>query len=172
MTQAIDPDLIGIWIVQGQPQTYEVTPDGGYHVADPEEPLSFSEGGAVMTWGSLTFTRTVGTGETPVGGWTEDASGDQWAFAKDGTYTVSARGLSDTGIWDLRDNGASLWTREKRATITSDGAHLEFLTVYGTTSRYGYTVSNGVWRLLDPANWDELARYLSAAKLMELAGQA
>jgi hypothetical protein len=169
MSTPIDPDLVGIWIVPGQPQTYEVTSDGAYHVADPEEPLAFEQGGTVMIWGARRHTRLDGAGETPVGRWTEDASGDDWVFAADGSYAITAGGATDTGIWALRDAGSSLWTRETRAQITSDGAHLTFRTGPSDEFRYGYTVADGIWRLLDPETWAELTRYVSAAKLAEMA---
>lgn len=162
----LDPALLGIWIVPGQPYTYEVDSFGGYHVAGPEEPLSFTRGGSVMLWGGRHHERENGTGETPVGRWVEPDSGDIWQFKDDGRYTLIAPGgMQDTGIWGLRDQGTALWVREMRARVITDGAHLTFSTVDGGTSRYGYTVADGTWRLLDPMNWSELSRFVSAGVL-------
>lgn len=168
MTTSLDPDLIGIWIVRGKPVTYEVTGDGGYHVADPEDPLSFEDGGAVMIWGGRRHDRQDGSGQSPVGRWIEAASGDTWLFEADGRYEVSGDGSTDTGIWALRDGGAALWTRELTARITTDGAQVTFVTVGGDSFTYGYTVDDGVWSLLDPTTWVAVTRYVTPARLAAL----
>ncbi|AHM02920.1 hypothetical protein roselon_00479 [Roseibacterium elongatum DSM 19469] len=174
----LDPDLIGIWIVPGQPQTYEVSPDGVFHVADPEEPLAYEEDGRIMTFGARRLIRQVGSGETPVGGWSDVETRDIWAFGQDQSYSVNADGVTETGMWSLRDGGDSLWLCEDRATITTDGAHLTFRTGPDAATglgapqalRYGYTVEDGIWRVLDPDRWTELTRYVSLARLERMSG--
>lgn len=167
MTQAsLDPDLVGIWLLPGQPQTYEITADGGYHIADPEEPVHFEDGGAIMVWGARRFRRTEGAGETPIGTWREEETGDGWDFSDDQELTILSTepGAEHafTGIWALRDEGRSLWSREKRADLTCDGAHLTYYMVSGEVYRYGYSVDADVLSLLDADTWSELTRYISA----------
>jgi hypothetical protein len=163
---SINPALVGIWLQPGQPQTYEITADGAYHIADPEEPLRFEEDGAVMIWGDRRFARTEGAGETPIGTWREEETGDGWDFASDQGLTILSTEPGEerafTGIWALRDDGRSLWTREKRADLTCDGAHLTYAMVSGEVYRYGYSVDDDVLSLLDPDTWEELTRYISA----------
>jgi hypothetical protein len=168
MKPSLDPDLIGIWIVRGKPVTYEVTGDGGYHVADPEEPLSFEQDGAVMIWGGRRHERQDGSGQSPVGRWIEPASGDAWLFEPDGRYEITGAGATDTGIWALRDGGAALWTRELTAQISTNGAQVTFDTVSGGSFIYGYTVKDGVWSLLDPTTWVAVTRYVTPARLAAL----
>lgn len=172
MTAPVDPALIGIWIVPGQPFTYEVDAEGGYHIAGPEEPLSFAEDGATMIWGPRRYRREDGAGQTPVGQWREDESGDTWRFEADGAYRLEAPdGAVDTGIWGLRDAGAALWVREQRAHLATDGAHLTLVTADGGQSRYGYTVRAGIWILLDPVNWAELSRFFTPEEIARRAAQ-
>lgn len=178
MTQTkIDSALIGIWLLPGQPQTYEITEDGGYFIAEPDETLSFQGGGAHMTWGGRSYTRIIGDGETPVGTWREEATGDGWDFTADHAYTILSTGLratedageTFTGIWALRNKGTSLWTCEKQADIETDGAHLTFVTQTGERLSYGYAVSEGMLSLLDPDTWLELSRYISAERMVRSA---
>lgn len=174
---SLDPDLVGIWIVPGQPQTYEVSPDGVFHVADPEEPIAFEDGGRIMTYGERRLIRQVGTGETPVGGWSDVETHDIWAFGTDQSYSMHIDGTTETGIWALRDNGSTLWVCEDRAKLTADGAYLTFHTGPDPATglgapqalHYGYTVNDGIWRLLDPENWSELTRYVSLERLERMA---
>ncbi len=166
---SLDPDLIGIWILPGKPQTYEVLGDGTYHVADPEEPLSFEDGGATMVWGPRRHMRLDGSGTSPVGRWREEDSQDEWQFNADGSYAVTGQGNTDTGIWALRSGGTALWTRELNAHITSDGAQVTFDAINGTSVTFGYTVADGVWTLLDPTDWRELARYVSPSTIAQTA---
>ncbi len=161
----IDPDLIGIWIIPGEPATYEVMSDGSYHVADPEEPLSFEDGGATMVWGPRRHMRLDGSGKTPVGKWREAASRDEWVFERDGSYSVTGQGNTDTGIWALRSGGTALWTRELNAQLSSNGAQVTFTPVSGGSYTFGYTVADGVWTLLDANDWTELARYVSPSAM-------
>lgn len=161
---AIDPDLVGVWIVPGEHRTYEVMGDGSYHIADPEEPLQFEQGGEVMTWGPRRHVRLEGSGTTPVGRWHEDASGDEWVFQGDASYSVTGGGQTDIGIWSLRSNGAALWTRELNAQLAANGAEITFHPIAGGSVTFGYTVKDGVWVLLDRQTWAELARYVSPAR--------
>lgn len=162
----IDPDLIGIWLLPGEPQTYEVEGDGSYHIADPDEPVRFEENGAAMIWGGRRFSRAQGDGDTPVGTWCEDATGDGWDFTEDHGLTIlTANPVAPQtfiGIWALRNGGHSLWIREKHADLEADGAHLTFHLATGDVLRYGYAVDDGVLALLDPDNWTEIARYIAA----------
>lgn len=177
MTQTpIDPELIGIWLLPGQPQTYEITENGSYFIAEPEEALSFQDDGAQMTWGGRPYTRIIGDGETPIGTWREEATGDGWDFTADHAYTIlSAAADADdpgetfTGIWSLRNDGTSLWTCEKQANIVVDGAHLTFVTTSGDRLSYGYSVADGLLSLLDPDTWLELTRYISAKRMVRSA---
>lgn len=169
----IDHALVGIWIVPGEPQTYEITQTGDYYIAEPEAPLSFEEDGAVMIWGGRRYLRRFGTGETPIGTWHEEETGDGWDFTPGHTVTIlladapDSQGLS--GLWGLRTDGKSLWTCEKCAKITTDGAHLVFETPEGDILRYGYWVTEDVLSLMDPDTWSELTRYVSAALYRETA---
>ena len=169
----IDAALIGIWLLPGQPQTYEITEDGEYFIAEPEEPLSFDGAGAIMNWGGRRYLRIVGEGETPVGTWREEATGDGWDFTADHAYTIlmSAPDPQETftGIWALRNEGTSLWTCEKQADIKTDGAHLTFVTPAGEPLSYGYASSDGVLSLLDPDTWLEVSRYISAERMVRSA---
>lgn len=174
MTQtAIDPALVGIWLLPGQPQTYEITEDGGYFIAEPDETLSFHDGGAQMFWGSRTYTRIIGEGQTPIGTWREEDTGDGWDFTADQAYTILSAGEDGgetfTGIWALRDEGTSLWTCERQADIEADGAHLTFVTCAGERLSYGYAVADGMLSLLDPDTWLELSRYISAERMVRSA---
>lgn len=162
---AIDPDLIGIWVIPGTPFTYEVDAAGQYHIGNPEVPIAFSAGGTVMSWGPEILDRQSGSGDTPVGTWIERGTGAEWTFAADGSYTVLWDGVTDTGIWALRQNGTTLWTRELRAALATNGAQVVFTTTSGGTFTYGYTVGAGVWTLFDPVTWSEVARYLDPATL-------
>jgi len=162
---SIDPDLIGIWIAPGHPATFEVDPDGGYHVAEPEMPLRFEDRGTVMIWGDKRLERQLHAGETPIGQWIDRDHDEIWSFDADRSYTITAGGLTDTGIWALRDGGAALWARERTARVEADGATVVFQSTDGTTLRYNYTVSDGVWKLLDAADWTELATYIRPDRL-------
>lgn len=165
---SLDPRLVGIWLLPGQPQTYEITADGGYHIADPEEPLAFEAGGEVMLWGGRRYLRATGAGATPIGTWREEETGDGWDFEPGcGLTILSGDPVTDAevafvGIWALRHAGRSLWTCEKRAELASDGRHLTYSMVTGETYRYGYSVEDGVLCLLDPSSGTELTRYIAA----------
>jgi hypothetical protein len=161
----IDPRLIGIWVVPGEPRTYEVDAHGVYHVADPESAVTFEAGGAVMQWEGEAHDRLSGAGLTPEGRWRGRVTGAEWEFAADGGYTVTLDGATDRGIWALRQEGATLWTREEVATLTTTGAEVTYALREGGTATYGYTVEAGVWTLLDPASWAVLARFIDPATL-------
>lgn len=165
----LDPALVGIWIVPGQPQTYEFTADGGYHVAEPEAPLSFDDGALVMHWRGQPYHRLVGDGATPVGRWRAAEGGDVWQFEDSGTCTVTNGNGTETGIWALRDAGQSLWLRERTCDVSTDGAHLTFHPEAGVALRYGYTIKAGICTLHDAESWAELTRYLSLAALERTA---
>lgn len=155
-----DTNLIGIWIVPGSFVTYEVLPDGSFHVADPETALAYEGGGTAMLWDPMRLVRLEGAGETPIGRWREDRAGDIWAFMPDGTYTVEVEGDVYHGIWALRSGGAALWTREMRAGITTNGTDLTFAAVHGPTATYRYTVADGIWSLFDPQTGAVAVRYV------------
>ncbi|MEM7722453.1 MAG: hypothetical protein AAF376_08765 [Pseudomonadota bacterium] len=165
----VDPDLIGIWIARGSSVTYEVDADGGYHVADPEEPVNFAGNGSTMVWGGRLYVRHQGAGNTPVGRWIADASTDAWLFRDDGTYDMTDGSETFTGIWSQRHGGHALWTRELRAHLQTSGAEVGFQPVEGGGFRYGYTVVDGVWTLLDPQTWRAVARYVSPQRLARSA---
>ncbi|MBF9058135.1 hypothetical protein HKCCSP123_02960 [Rhodobacterales bacterium HKCCSP123] len=165
MRDVIDPGLVGIWIVPGEPRTYEVDADGVYHVADPESPVSFEAGGAVMHWEGEAHDRLSGITEPPEGRWRGRDTGAEWVFGGDGSYTVTLDGATDRGIWALRREGAALWTREEVATLTTTGAEITYALREGGTVTYGYTVGGGVWTLHDPATWVELARLVDPGAL-------
>lgn len=175
----VDPDLVGIWLLPGQPQTYEITADGGYFIAEPDETLSFQDGGDRMIWGGRPYVRVIGEGKTPIGTWREEDTGDGWDFTPDHAYTVLSAGSAShgiaeagetfTGIWALRNEGTSLWTCEKQSLVETDGAHLSFLTATGEKLTYGYAVSDGTLSLLDPDTWIELTRYISAERMVRSA---
>ena len=95
--------------------------NGVYHVADPESPVTFEAGGAVMQWEGEAHDRLSGAGLTPEGRWRGRVTGAEWEFAADGGYTVTLDGATDRGIWALRQDGAALWTREEVATPDHDG---------------------------------------------------
>ncbi|WP_224816014.1 hypothetical protein [Hasllibacter sp. MH4015] len=167
----LDPALIGIWLLPGQPQTYEITEDGKYHFAEPEEPVNFSEDGATMIWGGRVYHRSGTGGETPVGTWREHDTGDGWDFTEDHGLTIltadPGQDRAFVGIWALRDDGQSLWVRETHANLETDGAHLTYHMSTGEVFRYGYSVSNGILTLMDPETWAELTRYVSATRLQQ-----
>lgn len=170
----IDPALVGIWLVPGQPQTYEITADGGYFVAEPDAVLRFQDEGAVMVWGGRRYRRVLGEGATPIGTWIEDETGDAWDFTDDNGYSVLSPavgddGLTFVGIWALRNHGTSLWACEKQAELELDGAHLSFKTSTGEILRYGYATDDGMLTLLDPETWTELSRYISAERMVRSA---
>lgn len=161
--QTFDPDLPGLWFIPGQETTYEVLADGTYHVADPEVPVAFARGGTVMAWGDMTLTRLDGIGDTVVGRWKARSSGEEWMFRGDGRYSVNwGPDQGTSGIWILSEDGDSLWTRERRATLTTTGAEVTFEPVDGPPLTYAYTVSDGVWRLMDRTTWERLAEYRRA----------
>ncbi len=167
----IDPALVGIWLVPGASQTYEITDAGSYFIAEPDDQVHFQNDGSVMVWGYRRYIRTEGAGNTPVGTWREEDTGDGWDFTADQAVTIliadPEQDDSITGIWALRDAGKNLWVCEERARITCDGAHLVFHTVEGDSFRYGYTVNEDVLSLMDPDNWTELTRYVSAALFIQ-----
>lgn len=165
MTGGIDPQLIGIWIVAGEPRTYEVDAAGVYHVADPESPVRFDAGSTVMQWEGEAHDRLSGSGATPEGRWRGRDTGAEWDFAADGRYTVTLDGATDRGIWALRQGGTALWTREEVATLTTTGAEVTYSLREGGTVTYGYTVGGGVWTVHDPSTWVELARFVDPATL-------
>jgi hypothetical protein len=161
----IDPDLVRVWIVPNEDRTYEVDATGGYHVADPESPVTFEQDGAVMVWDGEAHDRLSGAGATPEGRWCGRDTGTIWAFDADGTYSVALDGATDTGIWTLRQEGPTLWTREQVAQLEANGAEVTFHLRDGHVMRYGYTVKDGVWTLHDPESWTRLARYIDPAAL-------
>ncbi|MEJ6390558.1 hypothetical protein V8J83_13680 [Gymnodinialimonas sp. 2307UL20-7] len=164
----IDPNLVGIWLLPGQPQTYEITETGDYLIGEPEEPLQFEDGSRSMTWGARRFRRADKYGIGLIGTWIEEGTGDAWDFADGQALTIlTAQETLITGVWALRDQGRCLWHCEKRATVQTDGAHLEFRFLAGDTARYGYTVTGDVLSLLDPASWTELTRYVSSSLYLE-----
>lgn len=164
----IDPALVGIWLLPGAPETYEIDASGAYLIGEPEQPLQFEGGHQTMIWGSRHFTRASDHGVGLIGTWIEEATGDAWDFSQDQALTILTPDETlITGIWALRDDGRSLWHCEKRATISSDGAHLEFQFLTGDTTRYGYAVDGEVLSLLDPETWVELARYISSDLYLE-----
>ena len=170
----IDPDLIGIWLIPGQPQTYEITEDGGYFIAEPDENLRFQDDGAVMVWGGRHYSRIMGEGSTPVGTWREEATGDGWDFTADQGYSILSSAFDEgaetfTGIWALRNHGTSLWICEKQADLETDGAHLNFKTPGGDQLRYGYAIGDGTLSLLNPESWLEVSRYISAERMVRSA---
>lgn len=174
MTQtSLDPALIGIWLLPGQPQTYEITDDGSYYIAEPDEPLRFENGNATMVWGDRRYTRVMGEGATPVGTWREEDTGDGWDFTADFAYTIlstnDGSGETFTGIWALRNEGTSLWACEKQADIETDGAYLTFVTPSGERLSYGYAVAEGFLSLLDADTGHELTRYFSAERMLRSA---
>jgi hypothetical protein len=164
----IDPSLVGIWLLPGQPQTYEITETGDYLIGEPEEPLQFENGSREMIWGARRFQRADAGGFGLIGTWIEEGTGDAWDFADGQELTIlTADETLITGVWALRDQGRCLWHCEKRATLHTDGAHLEFRFLAGDTLRYGYGVSGDVLSLLDPASWTELTRYVSSTLYLE-----
>jgi len=162
---AIDPDLVRVWVQPASEFTYEVDADGGYHIGGPELPVTFDEGGAVMTWGPDTYDRHDGDGATPVGRWTERGTGAAWRFGDDGRYEVTQGGVTDAGLWALRQGGATLWAREWRAQLSTNGAEIVFDIRNGGSFTYGYTVGGGVWTLFDPVTWAGLVRYSDPSAL-------
>ena len=169
MTDAFtDPNLVGIWLLPGQPQTYQITETGDYLIGEPEEPFRFEDGGQAMHWGSRVFHRADEHGVTLVGTWIDTETGDAWDFTEDHAVTIlTADGTPITGFWGLRDEGRSLWHCEKRATVSADGAHLEFQFLGGGAQRYGYSVDRDVLCLLDPEKWTELTRYINSALYLD-----
>ncbi|MFT5868580.1 MAG: hypothetical protein ACI8TF_000685 [Paracoccaceae bacterium] len=156
----LDPDLVGLWIVIGKPTTYEILPDASYHVADPEAALEIAADGATMTWGAIEYDRMLGTGPNIDGVWRNREDGDEWYFRPDGTYSLHLTGSDDIfGIWALRDDANTLWTREYRGTVQTNGAQLQFFLPASPPLSYGYTVQNGIWSLMDPQSWSVLATY-------------
>jgi hypothetical protein len=162
-TTHIDPALVGIWLLPGAQHTYEIDVSGAYLIGEPEQPLCFENGHNTMIWGDRRFARAGTHGVGLVGTWIEEATGDAWDFSQDQALTILTPDEAlVTGIWALRDQGRSLWHCERRATVTSDGAHLEFQFLDGVANRYGYAVDGDVLSLLDPQTWVELTRYISA----------
>lgn len=156
----IDPDLPGIWIIPGEPTTYEIEPDGNYHIADPAQPLTVSGDGSSMIWGRIRLDRTGGSGNAPVGAWRDREYGDEWLFQQDGSYLQRwSDGERTTGIWVLDKANGTLWTREYRGHLETDGARVKFLLPSEKAVTYGYTVDAGAWTLLDPQSWEKLVEY-------------
>lgn len=164
---AIDPGLVGLWIAPGEDRTYEVDDGGGYHVAEPEAPLTIEDDGAVMLWLGEWHDRISGEDAAPIGRWLGRDSAAQWEFAADGAFRVTLGEQEDTGIWALRRNGGALWTRERVASLETDGAQITFHLRDGGTAHYGYTVGGGVWTLNDPTTWAELVRFVDPSSLAE-----
>ena len=140
---SLDPDLIGIWILPGKPQTYEVLADGSYHVADREESLSFEDNaqpclGSASAYAARRFRQNT---HWPMA---RADSQDEWQFNADGSYSVTGQGNTDTGIWALRSGGSALWTRELNAHLDTNGAQVTFNAVNGNSVTFGYTVADGV----------------------------
>lgn len=156
----IDPDLPGIWIIPGEATTYEIEPDGSYHIAEPAEPLTIAPGGASMIWGRTRLDRIGGAGKAPLGAWRDRDHGDEWLFRADGSYLQRwSDGERTTGIWALRGEEATLWTREYRGRLETDGARVTFVLPTEDPVTYGYTVDAACWTLLDAASWARLVEY-------------
>jgi len=159
----LDPSLVGIWLLPGQSQTYEITDTGEYLIGEPEEPIRFENDNQTMIWGGRAFARAAPGGRGLVGTWLEEATGDAWDFSDDQALAILTKdGAVIPGIWSFRDQGRCLWHCENRANVTSDGAHLEFHFHSGDTLRYGYAADGEVLSLLDPETWLELTRYVSS----------
>ncbi|MBF9051559.1 hypothetical protein GTA62_16985 [Roseobacter sp. HKCCD9010] len=157
----IDPNLPGIWIVPGEAFTYEILPDGSYHVATPPAALTFSEDATVMTWDGSDYVRQSGSGKGVEGHWMARDAREDWLFSNDGRYQLRLGDDSPalTGIWALRNGGTQLWTRERLAQLVTDGAQVTFQMQGEPSITYGYTVSDGVWVLMDPVSWERRATY-------------
>lgn len=158
---AIDPDLPGIWIIPGEPATYEVEPDGSYHIADPARPMTVTGNGSMLVWGRTRLERIGGDGPAPLGAWRDRDHGDEWLFREDGTYLQRwSDGERTTGIWVLREEDGTLWTREYRGQLETDGARVRFdLPSQKDPVTYGYTVDGEAWVLMDPETWTRLVEY-------------
>ncbi|MEJ6393788.1 hypothetical protein V8J82_11005 [Gymnodinialimonas sp. 2305UL16-5] len=164
----VDPDLIGQWRLPGQPQIYEITGDGAYHISEPAAQLRFEDGGAGLVWQDHRYFRMSGRGETPVGAWREVTSRDVWIFDADGTYTVKSACVEGwrtfSGIWGLAEGNQQMWVREMRAFVKSDqdAGALTMLTVHGHRLHYGYHKSQDGWSLRDVSNGRTLTRFRNA----------
>ena len=159
----IDPDLPGIWIIPGEPATYEVAPDGGYHIAEPSAPISIHRGGQAMTWDGVEFDSVLGADASVEGVWRNRATLDEWYFRPDGSYTLHwTDGEEAHGIWSAQDEGATLWAREHLGRIETNGAEVTFILADGPPARYGYTVGRESWTLMDPQSWKVLIEYKRA----------
>lgn len=156
----IDPDLLGIWIIPGEPATFEVGPDGSYHIAEAAVAFSFSDGGQVLQWGNTELRRILGEGDRIEGVWRVPERGDEWYFRPDGSYTLHwPDGEEAHGIWAVQEDGAKLWTREEMGRIVSTGAEVSFQLHSGAPIRYGYTVDAKKWTLMNPETWAVLIEY-------------
>lgn len=156
----IDPDLPGIWIIPGEPTTYEIESDGNYHIADPAQPLTVGADGASMIWGRTRLDRIGGDETAPVGAWRDRDHGDEWLFRSDGSYLQRwSDGERTTGIWVKDATSGTLWAREYRGHVETDGARVKFLLPSEKSVTYGYTVDAGAWTLLDPQSWEKLVEY-------------
>ncbi len=159
----IDPDLLGIWIIPGEPSTYEISETGSYHIAEPPDVFSIYRNGQGMKWGSADFERVLGEGDTLEGVWRDSNSRDEWYFRPDGSYTLHWPDGEEThGIWALQGNGETLWTREDLAQLETNGAQVTFRLHSGAPATYGYTVKGDIWTLLNPQSWDILVEYRRA----------
>lgn len=157
----IDPDLIGIWIIPGERATFEVSPDGGYHIAEVPADFSFFRGGQFLNWGEAELERVLGEGDRIEGVWRARDSGDEWYFRPDGSYTLHwPDGEEAHGIWAVQEDGAKLWTREELGRIDTNGAEVSFHLHSGAPIRYGYTVDARKWTLMNPETWAVLVEYL------------
>lgn len=159
----IDSDIPGIWIIPGESATYEVGPDGSYHIAEPAAAFSIQHGGQVMTWDGGMFDRVLGEDPVVEGVWRNCSSGEEWYFRSDGSYVLHWPDGEEThGIWSLQHDDRKLWTREHLCQLTTNGAEVAFHLGDGPPARYGYTVDGDRWTLLDPTSWKVLVEYQRA----------
>jgi len=156
----IDPDLLGIWIIPGEPATFEVSPDGGYHIAEAAAAFSILREGRLLNWGDAILERVLGDGAQIEGVWRTRNSGDEWYFRPDGSYTLHwPDGEEAHGIWTVQEDGTKLWTREELGRIDTTGAEVSFHLHSGTPIRYGYTADAETWTLMNPETWAVLVEY-------------
>ena len=156
----IDPDLPGIWIIPGEAFTYEIDDEGNYHVAAPPQPLTVGKDGQGMVWGTVRLERIGGTEAAPIGAWRAVDTGDEWLFQADGNFLQrGSDGTRTTGIWVLDAAASTLWTREYRGQLETDGARVQFHLAADGSVTYGYTVDAGAWTLLDATSWEKLVEY-------------
>ena len=156
----IDPDLLGIWIIPGEPATFEVCSDGSYHIAEAATDFALFRGGRFLQWGNTALERILGDGDRIEGVWRVRESGDEWYFRPDGSYTLHwPDGEEAHGIWAVQEDGTKLWTREELGRIDTTGAEVSFHLHSGPPIRYGYTADAQTWTLMNPETWAVLIEY-------------